>query len=348
MRKLIIILIMAIMLFSCSNQNKGDKGNVNHNIRDRKKPLAWGQRQMIYAFADDFVWKQAENEIRNTLERTVYTTVNEKMFEVKMVLHNKIDDYFRFNNLLFYCDWESDNAVSSYVRSILGDQVLEKLKTDGAGIYPVYNLWADDQLVLFIVGENEEKLLKVSMLQADSIYETFRQRLNKRIEYLAYQEGTKPKSNFTNKIWELDLPMRYVLFKEDEAAHFTSYLARSSSKPDRFLAVYYEVAEASDLSSDWLIHKRQELAAHYYDGDSFTQQDITIMKKKIAGYDGWMIRGRWQNAKQAVGGAFSAFAFYEPAKRLFFLIDNSVYYPEGNKLPALLELEIISNSLKIK
>ena len=72
------------------------------------------------------------------------------------------------------------------------------------------------------------------------------------------------------------------------------------------------------------------------------------MKKNIAGYEGWMIRGRWQNEQQAVGGAFSAYAFYEPVTSQLFLIDNTVYHPEGDKLPALIELEIISNSLKIK
>ena len=346
MKKLIILLFIAVMLISCSQKESGANSLQKNNIKDRKKPLAWGKRQSIYTFADADVWKYAESRTRQTLERTVYTTVNEKMFNIEKAEYNKIEDYFRFNNIIFYCDWESEDPVSKYVKEVLSGQIEAKLQADGAAIFPVYNLWADDQMVLFIVGENEENLLKINILQADKVWEIFRDRLYKRIEYLTYRDRIKPKSNFANKSWELDLPANYILFKED--TNFTSWLARSSSKPDRFIAVYHEAAKAEDLSSKWLIAKRNELAGLYYEGDKFTDRDISIMKKIIAGYEGWMIRGRWQNEISSVGGAFSAFAFYEPVKEEIFLIDNAVYYPEGDKLPALIELEVISNSLKIK
>lgn len=346
MKKLLIIALTITILFSCAKKENSNKpGN---NYKDRSKPLAWGHRQTIYAFADKPVWKYAEKTTRQTLERTYYTTVNEKMFTIERADYPKIDDFFKFNNLLFYCNWESNDPVSSYVREVLGSQVNDDLQKNGAAVYPVYNLWADDQLVLFIVGENEENLLKMNILQANEIWEIFKNRLYKRIEYVTFRDRIKPKNNFADKIWEIDLPLRYVLFMDAKDENFTSYLGRSASKPDRFIAVYYEQADSTMLSKDWLIDKRNELAKKYYEGDSFTRNDIMIQKYKIAGYDGWMIRGRWQNDIHAVGGAFSAFAFYHNETQNLFLIDNSVYYPEGDKLPALIELEIISNSLKIK
>lgn len=346
MRKIITIILLVFLVFSCSKKEDSPKQQTNH--KDRSKPLAWGHRQTIYAFSDSPVWKYAEDDIRQTLERTYYTTVNEKMFTLERPDYENIDDFFRFNNLLFYCNMESNDPVSTYVKDILGDQVNATISADGAAIFPVFNLWADDQLVLFIVGENEEKLLKINMLQAEDIWKIFKRQFFKRIEYLTYRERFKPMKNYESKIWEIDIPSRYVLFKDDPQANFTSYLGRSSSKPDRFIAVYHEKADSSKLCKDWLIDKRNELAQKYYEGDSFTREDIMTRKYEIAGHDGWMIRGRWQNDKHAIGGAFTAFAFYDKRTENLFLIDNSVYYPEGDKLPALIELEVISNSLKIK
>ncbi|MCK5050398.1 MAG: DUF4837 family protein, partial [Candidatus Cloacimonetes bacterium] len=86
----------------------------------------------------------------------------------------------------------------------------------------------------------------------------------------------------------------------------------------------------------------------YYDEDEFFDRDVRMEKFKLAGYQGWRLTGRWQNKKHSVGGAFQSFAFYDETNGLAYLIDNSVYHPEGEKLEALYELEIISNTLKLK
>ncbi|MDP8321296.1 MAG: DUF4837 family protein [Candidatus Stygibacter australis] len=348
MKKFILILVVLMVLFSCGKQEKGSASAMKGVVKDRKKPLAWGKKQKIYVFADDNVWKYAEDDLRQTIERTYYTTLNEKMFELERISFSKLEDYFRFNNLIFYCDASSEQEVSKYVKERLGSKIDERIAADGGAIYPVYNLWADDQLVLFIVGETEERLLKLNMLQASKFWEIFKQRLYKRIEYQVYRSRRKPMSNFTEKIWQFDLPDRYVKFREDNINHFTSYLARSKSQPDRYISVYYEDMPENIISRDWLIEKRNEIAGKYYDGDKFSKQDVTISNTEISRYSGLKLMGRWNNKKYYIGGAFSCFAFWEPERKQVFIIDNSVYYPEGDKLPALIELEIISNSFRLK
>jgi len=348
MKKFVLMMVVIMVLVSCGKQEKGFAGIMNEVVKDRKKPLAWGKKQKIYVFTDDKIWKYAEDELRQTIERTYYTTINEKMFELERVPFSKLEDYFRFNNLIFYSDVSSEQEVSKYVKERLGSKIDERIAADGGAIYPAYNLWADDQLVLFIVGETEERLLKLNILQASKVWEIFKQRLYKRIEYQVYRSRRKPMSNFTDKIWELELPDKYVKYKEDNINHFTSYLARSKSQSDRYISVYYEDMPENIITRDWLIEKRNEIAGKYYDGDKFDKQDVTIGNTEISGYSGLKIMGRWQNEKHYMGGAFSCFAFWEPVKKQVFIIDNSVYYPEGDKLTALIELEIISNSFRLK
>jgi Domain of unknown function (DUF4837) len=348
MKRIIIVLLAVLMLTSCGKQEKNAAGLSKSAVKDRKKPLSWGQRQKIYAFADDNIWRYAEDKLRQSIERTFYTTINEKMFILEKASFAKLEDKFRFNNLMFFCDASSEQEVSEFVKERLGSKIDKKIAADGGAIYPAYNVWADDQIVLFVVGATEESLLKLNILQANEIWEIYRQRLYKRVEYQVYRSRQKPLSNFSKQIWELDLPARYVLYAEDETAHFRSYLARSKSQPDRYISVYHEDMPENIVSRDWLIDKRNVIAGKYYDGDKFDRQDVTISSSKIAKYEGLKLMGRWQNEKHAMGGAFSCFAFWEPELKQVFIIDNSVYYPEGDKLSALIELEIISNSLRIK
>ncbi|MCK5345363.1 MAG: DUF4837 family protein, partial [Candidatus Heimdallarchaeota archaeon] len=93
---------------------------------------------------------------------------------------------------------------------------------------------------------------------------------------------------------------------------------------------------------------RKNISWKYYDEDEFFDKDIRIQPYEIGSYQGWKFSGRWQNKKYAVGGAFQSFAFYDEAAKKAYLVDNSIYFPEGYKLAGLIETEVISQTIKIK
>jgi hypothetical protein len=348
MKKLILILLLVFILVSCGKKEKGANDLNRSDLVDRRKPLSWGRPRKIYVFADDQVWKYAQEHLNQAIERTFYTTMNEKLFELERIKYGELENYFRFNNLIFFCDASSSQPVSEYVKEILGENIEQEVSANGAAMFPAFNHWADDQMVLFLVGEDEKTLLKLNILQGDRIYDLFKDRLYKRLEYKIYRGRQKPDSNFKDKIWTLALPVDFMLYKEDEQANFTSYLSRREDNPDRYIAVYYEDMGKDELSRKWLVEKRNELGSRYYEGDRFAETDVMSAEVKIAGYEGIKLMGRWQNDQYAMGGAFSCFAFYLPEQGKVFLIDNSVYYPAGDKLPALIELEIISGTFRLK
>ena len=85
-----------------------------------------------------------------------------------------------------------------------------------------------------------------------------------------------------------------------------------------------------------------------YDEDEYVEENLRSRKYQFAGFSGWRIDGTWMNKKYTAGGAFQSFAFYDEETQQAFLIDNSVYYPEGFKLDALIELELISETIQLK
>lgn len=346
MKKIFILLFSLLMIFGCGESEKpATKGQKRI---DPHKPMAWGHKHVIYVVADDAIWKKAEPQLRRTLERYVFTTENEKFFEVKRAEYKDLDLYYKFNNLIFLGDLKDNTPVNEYIKGIISDKIKQQVKENQVGIYPLENLWANDQYVLFMLGADREKLLKLNYLVLNKTFELFRTKMLERVKRTLYLPEQHKKYEFSEYSWTLDLPLKYRLYRKDMNNNFISYIARLKEKADRYIAVYYEDSETDIVDKDWLIDKRAELAWKYYDEDEYAPDKMRTEKAEIAGHKGWKISGMWINKKYTVGGAYQAFAFYDERTKRAYLIDNSVYFPEGYKLDALIELEVISNTLKIK
>jgi len=342
--KFFVVLLLIVILLGCSKSGSeykpsGEKTNI-------RKPMSWGHKQTIYIFADDNVWKYAETPLRESLERFWFTVRNESFFDIKRAKFEAIEQFYKFNNLIFLCDLESNEEVSKYIKEKVGKKVVNEVKANSIGMYPANNLWANDQFILFLIGDNERNLLSFNILQANKTFELFRDKLYQRIAAKIYKMKIHTDNFFNGLSWKFKLPMNYVLYKKDK--DFISFLARQRKKADRFISVYSEKMAEDNIGKEWLKERRSELVWKYYDEDEFSESDIRIERGKLNEHKCWKLSGRWQNKKYAVGGAFQSFAFYDEKTKSAFLIDNSVYYPEGDKIPSLIELEVISRTFQIK
>jgi len=346
LKKSIVFSLLLVVMLSCSQ--KESASNSRKTSVDPHKPMSWGHKQTIYVFADDNVWKYAEKYLLKTLERVRFTTENEKIFTVKRAPIDNLDNFYKFNNLIFFCDLESNDKVSNYIKEIMGSKVETEVNENLVGMYTKNNVWANDQFVLFILGNNESNLLKFNILQSQNIFDLFKEKLFDRISHQLYKTDVYSEERFKTFPWSLELPKKYVLYKNDAANNFISFIARLRNKPDRYISVYYKKIPKNNFTRDWLRKTRRDISWKYYDEDEFYDRDVRMEKYKIAGNNGLRLTGRWQNKKHAAGGAFQSFAFYDDNTESAYLIDNSVYFPEGEKLEALYELEIISNTLKLK
>ncbi len=339
-----ILILIFLFLISCSQETESS----SKRKVDIHKPMSWGHKQDIYVFADDNVWKYAEHYIRNTLERFQFTTENEPFFTVKRTPMDKMEQFYKFNNLLFLADLSSNAPVASYVKQIMGTQVDAEIAANSVGVYPQNNIWARDQFVLFLVADNERNLLNLNIEMANKTFELFKDVLFDRIKTQVYKSKAYSPQTFDNFTWNLELPKSYEVYKQDIANHFISFLARLRNKPDRYVSVYSQKMGSNEVDEDWLKKTRAELAWKYYDEDEFFDKDIRFERIELSGFEGWKISGRWQNKKYAVGGAFQSFAFFDEAGKKAYLIDNSIYFPEGFKLAGLIEMEVISRTFSVK
>ena len=346
--KIALVILLTLILSSCGDSGSDRRHRPAGQGIDHRKPLAWGHEQTIYVFADDRVWYYAEQYLRESIERYYFTTENETYFDLKRADFASIDLYYRNKNLIFLAHLDSDLQISSYVKQGLTENVLQLVRDNGVGMFTRNNLWANDQLVLFLLGDTEANLLRFNILQANEVFDQFRSKLYQRYENRIYGFDVHPASLFRNFPWDLKIPAHYVTYQRNDSDNFISFLARRREQADRYLSVYYEDMPENEVNPEWMSQTRARLAWQYYDEDEFRREDTRSEVTTLDGTDALKMSGRWQNRKYAVGGAFQTFAFYDETNRRAYLIDNSVFYPEGFKLPALIELEVIGRTFNLK
>ncbi len=340
----LLFLVLLIALSCC-----GKVPSAKQSSSNPRKPLSWGQSHRIFTYADDKAWAYGKLEIKKSLEREFFTTTNEKLFEVERHDINKIHTYYKFANLLFLCDVSSDEPVSKYVKEIIPEQVAAINDTLPATMIAAKDLWARDQCVIFILGKNLEQLLLYTFENLNPIYDIYEKSEYERIENNVYKLGLNGEEiafEKENYPWFVDLPMQYQLFKRKVGGGFVSYLCRVKNYPDRFLSVYWEPMEENRVSKEWLFEKRLLIGEKYYEGDTLFTNDVRQENAAFNGFNGYKLSGRWQNLHNFTGGAFACWGFYDETQKIGYMIDNAVFFPEGDKLRALIGLEIISKTFQ--
>jgi hypothetical protein len=348
-----LLAILVLVVSSCGKrERKSDKYSFYESVVDSSKPIAWGSDRDIYVFCDDSTWKLLQILLRKTLERETFIVINEKYFTLVKAEMKDIDKLLQYKNLLFIGDLKSKGAVSEHLRKSMLPRQSERVENSGGEMYVAKNRWVKDQLVVYMVGNNLENLLKLNILQANRMYDLFLNRLGERLAYQTYQTKLIPEDFFSDYPFTLKIPESYRLFSNDRANHFLSFLYRIRSEsrdfPDKYISVYYEDVQTDSLKLEWLLEKRKQIALKYYDGDEFDPKMLRSEKLSFGKYQAWHIIGPWKNMKHDIGGGFQSFAFYDAQQKRAYLIDNAVYFPAGDKLPELLEMQKISSTFKVK
>jgi len=352
-------LFLCMILFGC----KGDKPEravvstpgrsmmQSHQlVLDNSKPISSGHQQTIYVFADTDVWRVVEPSFTSGVQRVFSTTEKETLFDIKLSEIDKIKQLRRFKNIVFICDIDSDKPVATYVKSIMTETAIENAREKKATMYMNNNLWANEQLVMFFMGESGGDLAEFLQQNQNMYFQILYNRLIARIMY--QNRKTKPYEDafFSGLPFKMSLPSNYKVYKKDLQSRFISYIWRSRTdpgrNPDKYISVYWESAGADPITREWLIDKRRRLAWVYYDEDEFSDDEVTSGVKDFKGGENWYIMGKWQNSKYYVGGVFQTFGYYDPIKKIAYLIDTSVYFPTGDKMIYLLELEGIAGGVR--
>lgn len=358
--KILLISLVALsllLLLSCSEKKQGkvvspSQNKDNQNVYDPRKPMSWGKDQVIYVFADPDIWKASEYDIKNSLERPFYTSENEKLYEVVHGDVKALDQFYKYKNLLFLCDMSSNQPVSEYIKKIMNEQMKEMLTKNPSLMFAKHNMFANEQFVVFLISNSKDQLIKSAFTNSNEMFYHFRQKFVQRLEYRQNKLKALPDKYFKDFPFTMRIPENYVVYKSLPNENFISFIWRSREdqklNPDKYISVYYEKSDHREVSKEWIHKTRAKVAWKFYDEDEMNEPDLQWGLFRFLDYPAWYMSGRWQNKKYFIGGAFQSIAFYDEKAKANFLIDTSVYFPQGQKLKYLMELESIAKSFTPK
>ncbi len=348
-RVILLASILALIL-GCNVEEKDAVNNLSQKISNM--PLSWGQEQYIYVFADHDLWKVMGEDIEKNLERYTMTTSEEALFEIKRGDVTKMDDFYKFRNLFFVADISDHQAVASYIKEQFDNDVLDKVKKDGYGFFVKNDLWAREQTVAFLFADGLGQLKTVHSNINDMIYSRYEDALVQRIARKYSHKVSVRGELFEGLPFYVDIPKQYVVYKDWKEKNVISFLYRhykqEGDKPDKYVTVYYEKSDKNPINQDWLFNKRSKLGWDVYDKDEINAEHVRFSDFNWGKKKGLKMAGRWSNMTYLIGGAFQSFAFWDEATNTAYIVDNSIFFPAGNKLYHLLELEAVSRSIKLK
>jgi len=344
-----VCLLMGMALSSCGKSaRQTDRYDFYEKVMDTSKPIAVGTDRDIYILCDETNWKLVESALRENLEQQRTVVSKEQYFELHRSDIKQLETLTRYKNLIFIGDLQSKSAVSRHIRNTLPPNVLQKVQARGADMLSVNNRWVKDQLVIYMVASQPDLLVRLLQERKNKLFDLLLERLADRLAYQAFLTKLIPEDFFAAYPFTLKVPETYQIFSNDKQNRFLSLLFRSNQEsretPDKYLSVYYEDMPENKLDGNWLLDTRKRLAWHYYDEDEIDPASLHPLQIVFGNYTAWYVMGAWKNQKHLMGGGFQAFALYEPNQKKAYLIDNSVYYPTGDKLPVLLELWRISQT----
>ncbi|HOD59616.1 MAG TPA: DUF4837 family protein [Candidatus Syntrophosphaera thermopropionivorans] len=357
---ILILILLLFSLFGCKKQEKSQEPQKNfytkyQNLIDPSKPIAFGDDNIIYIFAEDNNLKNVKNTLQTSLERTIQVIIEEPYFSTEFKDGSEINDFTNYKNLIYCGTLDGKDRVSTHITSTLAPDYINLVRKNGAEMFVVNNFYVRDQLIIYLVAKDAPTLKNLTKERSEQVFNYFLDRYKQRLAYQVYFNEVISDDYFADWPFTIKIPVLYMVFKDDKPGHFLSFIyqpAKQDTKhPDKYVSIYYESMPENRITNEWIYNTRQMLGKKYLNGDEIYDNAYTIEKAKIAEYDGLKMYGHWINKELSggVGGAFQSWAFWDARTKTAYLIDNIVYMPAVTyKLPYLLELEMISHSISIK
>jgi len=317
-----------------------------------RKPASLGSDCDIRVLADSTIWKSAEAPLREIFEKVEYTPQREVVFNI---LKGEPDNYKRFKNLIFLSTLDATDKISQSVNSSLSENALAEVKS-GNIIFVQKTQWAQDQIIMFLIGKDLPTLLTRIDEQQSEIFFQFNDHWNKFHEKIlfGYKEQVDIEKHLLNTYgWSIRVPIDYKLEKQSAKDRFVMF---RRNIPPRWFAVYWmDAADPNIITKDWCIQHRNEIGKTFYNNEVVEEKWEEVKSEEVIFQNrrALKLKGLWKtpdDSPDPAGGPFRMYCFYdEPMERIYF-IDFHLFSPslKKRKLHYLRQMEILANTFKTK
>lgn len=316
------------------------------------KGPSYGSPNAVIAVVDSTIREQVEPILRESLEREVFTTRSERIFEVTFTGVASLGEFRQWRRLV---------VVEPIAGATLVPELVDVPKEDGGEVVAeVRDEWARNQTVWVVAAGSPERTVELMREKADSLYEVIHGR------YVDHQVARMWASGRDSALYRRmvdSLGFGIVLprvYSEAPGSAPESARVFFNDDPRRVVSLSWGPRPA-EVTADTVLALRRSLGEAVYpdeeivgrigpaevaDADTAAAADtvdagppIRVRRTTLAGGTAVRLQGVWRERDGASAGLFLTYGV--PCGERLVLLDGNLYAPDRGKYPYLLQLERI-------
>ena len=211
------------------------------------------------------------------------------------------------------------------------------------------DVWADDQVVVLVTGEDRNALRANIMTEADRIYSAIDGKRDERVAENLFRFGEREAlaSELAGRFgWRMRIPFGFNLIDTHADSGFVVF-SRTHARVTQWLFVYHEEGVPPDrLTEAWCIRKRNEIAARFFENDVVDRTGLKVSQRELGSRLAVYLKGVWQNNRDWKGGPFRSYVLVDGEKDRLYFLDIGVYGPNRRKEPYLRQLDVVARTFE--
>ncbi len=311
-------------------------------------PSSSGRSDLVTVIADSMDARMLGNPIRGVFERIIRTPGKERLYHVSFV---RAGDFraLRRRNIVIAAPLDGDHEAARLVRSLVPDGRREAIRNGAAPIVIRRDVWADDQVVALITGEDRGALKANFLTEADRIYGAVDGKRDEWVADILYRFGERETlaSELAERFgWRVRVPFGFNLIDTHADSGFVVF-TRTHARVTQWMFVYREDGVRPDrLTEAWCIRKRNEIAARFFENDIVDPTGLTVSQRELGSRLAVYLEGLWQNDLSWKGGPFRSYVLVDEKKDRLYFLDLGVYGPNRRKETYLRQLDVVARTFE--
>lgn len=324
---------------------------------DTQRP-AIGHEDKIYIIADTTEYYELEPILTEVFTKIIYTPQPENLFNIERKTLEELDGVKNRKNLIIISALNSGNEVTDFIKERLDSNVAQMVEGGKEFVFNKYDLWAADQLVMFLTAPNVEELSKKILLNKDNLIHYFKSISNKRLYRSLYNpsyERTKIEAQLLKDYgWIIYVQADFQLAKSVPEDNFVWLRRAINTDMERWIFVHWiENASPELLNSDSIYAMRNKITTKHYqtvnpDVHVIIADDQPPAYSEVNFQDKYAImsQGFWRFNDKSGGGPFISYTFFDEKTQRIYMLDGSIYAPKYYKKKLIQQVDVILQSWK--
>lgn len=338
---LILVFLSLVFLSSCDTSNKPAKG-----LEDE-----------IYVVADSSEYEELRTALESAFEKVIYTPQPEKLFTLKRISPNQIENFERQKNIIIAAPLNSNSVTSQFIQAIVDTSIKSKVMSNQIFDVIKYNLWAKNQLVMVLTAPNIQELEFNILKKNDDLLYAFQKFSDERLNQNLYKERYERKEVEGKLLkqygWEIYVQADFTLAMDRPKDNFVWLRRSPNSDMERWIFVHWiDNATPEYLVKDSVLAIRNRVTEKFYrtsDDQSYVlvgDQYLTANEVNFNGRYALLTQGLWELNIKGMGGPFLNYTFYDEKTNRLYMIDGSIYAPKYYKRNLIQQIDVILQSFK--